>query len=260
MSLVNSLINQVGREIGRDLYWSAKQSFVSGSTGSLSGNARRKSQVQFSSNQELTSLVSKKKWSSRMRFAAMKQDICETIDLIDDKINPRSFDWREVYEELDNRIDELKLTCKDEEAPELEQLDKQNYVSFSISLERHKRWLAQELESDQQSVKIPSKSTIFLLSFFGLTSNKLRRGSANAVAEVFCAMIWWSLIALGLIKLRESADDKAGLGLIGIGLAFYLLILIGDFISLSDLVKGNDAKENQRNQLRKYLSSLDHSL
>jgi hypothetical protein len=195
-----------------------------------------------------------------MRFAAMKQDIEETIQIIDDKIDPRSFDWKEVYVELDNRIDDLKLTCREEEASEFEKLDKQNFISYSVSLERHKRWLTKELESAVQSQEIPKKGTILFLSILGLTSGKLKRGSANAVAEVFCAVIWWSLIGFGIWKLRESADDKAGLGLIAFGLVFYLLILVGDFISLNELSKKTAEKDYQMAQLRNYLSSLDSSL
>ena len=260
MSLVNSLINQVGREMGRDLYWSTKQTLLSGGSRRGFGSARARNQVQVSTNQELFSLVGKKKWSNKMRFPAVKQDIIETIEIVDDKIDPRSFDWREVYAELDNRIDDLKLASTDEEAPELEELDKKNFVSYSISLARHKTWLEQMVENDEKSVATPSKGTIFFLSFFGLTSKRLRRGSLNAVAEVFCALVWWCFFSFGVFKLRQGGDDKVGLSLVAIGVGFYLIVLAGDFIALNEIVKTDGERENRRNQLKNYLVSLNHSL
>ncbi len=57
MSLVNSLINQVGREIGRDLYWSAKSAIVS---RGHSTNRRVDSEVNVDENSQWSKLGDRK--------------------------------------------------------------------------------------------------------------------------------------------------------------------------------------------------------
>jgi hypothetical protein len=252
MSLVNSLINQVGREMGRDLYWSVKGSLLS--VNESNGNGKRN--LNLTPNGEVLNFLKKKKWNSKMRFSAVVEDLKNVVDLVDEKTDPRSFDWREVYAELDNKIDELKLTCSDEESLELEEIDKKNYINYSIAMGRHKTWISKQLEEMNEYPKPPSRFLIFILSPFGLTSSPLKRGGLNAVAEVLCAVIWWSLIVFGIRKLQYDTATNGGWGAIVIGFSFYLLVLLGDFISLGDLKKRQLYHESQMGSLRTYLNSL----
>ncbi len=256
MSLVNSMINQVGREMGRDLYWSTRQSLTSASARKGRSGARMSQIENNSVNQNLLLLVSKKKWSARLRFSPMVEDIQETIDMVDEQADIRTFDWKDIYAELDNKIDDLKLTCKEEEASALEELDKKNYVGFSIARSRHKTWIKQVLESSQELEQAPSSLSILALSIVGLTSGKLKRGTLNAIAEILCALVWWSFIVFGYRIMQEEGESMNGLKLMGIGLGFYGLVLIGNFIKLSDLRKVVQVKTNRRQRLQEYYNSL----
>jgi hypothetical protein len=250
------MINQVGREMGRDLYWSTRQSLTSASARKGRSGARMSQIENNSVNQNLLLLVSKKKWSARLRFSPMVEDIQETIDLVDEQIDTSSFDWKDIYAELDNKIDDLKLTCKEEEAAALEELDQKNYVSFSIAKSRHKNWIKQVLASSPAPEKAPSSLMIFALSIAGLTSSSLKRGSLNIVAEILCAFVWWTFIVFGYNYIQEESEFRNGLILMGIGLGFYSLVLIGNFIALSDLRKAVQNKIQRRQQLQAYYDSL----
>jgi hypothetical protein len=256
MSLVNSMINQIGREMGRDLYWSTRQSLTSASARKGRSGARVSQIENDSVNQNLLLLVSKKKWSARLRFSAMVEDIQETIDLVDEQIDTQSFDWKDIYAELDNKIDDLKLTCKEEEASALEELDKKNYVGFSITRSRHKNWIKQVLENSPEQEEAPSSIVILALSVVGLTSSKLKRGSLNVIAEILCALVWWTFMVFGYHLIQEESELKNGLALLGIGLGFYGLVLIGNFIALSDLRKAVREKNQRRQRLQAYHDSL----
>jgi hypothetical protein len=256
MSLVNSMINQIGREMGRDLYWSTRQSLTPASGRSGRTAARARQMQNDSVNQNLLLLVTKKSWSPRMRFNAMILDIQETIDLADEQIDGRSFDWKEIYAELDNKIDDLKLTCKEEEASLLEELDKKNFASFSVTKSRHKSWIRQVLDSSPEPEKAPSSLLIFVLSIAGLTSRPLKRGWLNTIAEILCALVWWTFIVFGYNYIQDESEFKNGLILLGIGLGFYTLVLIGNLIALSDLRKSIQHKIQRRQELQSYYNGL----
>ena len=253
MSLVNSLINQVGREIGRDLYWTAKSAIVSNGRAS---NRRVDSEVNVDENLQWSKLVKGKKWSNKMRFPAMITDIEETISIIDENIDPRCFTWQSIYKDLDDKIDDLKLHCKETEVEELERVDKMNFISYSVAMERHKRWVKESIMPSVIDLNLPSKSYILLLSIFGLASGPLKRGSLNAVAEVLMALIWWVCIGYGIFLFLNDSNIKLGLALIGIGLFLYLLVLAGDFIVLSDMKKQNSAINSKRIAIEDYLNQL----
>lgn len=253
MSLVNSLINQVGREIGKDLYWSAKSAIVS---RGHSTNRRVDSEVSVDENSQWSKLVKGKKWSNKMRFSAMITDIEETISVIDENINPRCFGWRDIYKDLDDKIDDLKLHCKESEVEELERVDKLNFISYSVSLERHKRWVKEIVLPSVSDLNLPSKGYIFFLSIWGLASGPLKRGGLNAFAEVLMALIWWSAISYGVFVMLTDSNTKLGLALIGIGLFLYLLVLAGDFIVLSDMKKQSSAINSKRIAIENYLNQL----
>lgn len=256
MSLVNSLINQVGRELGRDIYWSARSAVTSASRGERTRELSNIRDTFLSSNEDLYKAVKKKKWSSRMRFVAMVEDISSTIEVVNERVDPAGFGWRDVYAELDAKIDELKLTCSDEEAVELEALDKQNYVGFSITLSRHRNWVQKQIEALKVLPKVPSSLKILLLSPLGLTSRSLKRGVANAIAEVLCAVVWVSLVYFGL-KLKFGANEKGGLALVLFGVLFFLIVLAGNFIVLSDLRKSRARVEQQIENMTNYLRTVD---
>ena len=236
MGLVNGLINQVGREVGRDLYWSSRKALTNKSI--RSGNSRRKPDIETDSiNARLLQLVSSKKWSSTMRFKAMVEDIQETLDHVFEHVDARAFDWPEIYIELDRKIDELKLNCKEDEAPILEDLDKKNFVNLRITLESNKVWIKRNMEIYNQESKIPSTLSVVLLSFVGLSSYKLKRSPFSIFAEVLALITAWAMIFFGRKFIIEDDSAKLGLQFIGIGFGIYCLALISSLIALSELRK-----------------------
>lgn len=253
MSLVNAMVNQIGREIGRDLYWSARRNIASQPT-----RVQRSSRTMdtLSVNEQLLQMVNKKSWNNRMRFEAMAEDIAETIQSIDDKIDPQSFNWQEVYEVLDQKIDDLKLNCQDNEAPSLEELDKKNFIGFSISLQRHKKWIEKEINQKKSLPAPPSGFIIFLMSCFGIASFKLQRGAANIIAETLLILICWGAIIIGLNLFSHSQLALYGLLSVALGIAFFLFTTIGNFISLNKLKTQYDNDQNQIRVLEHYMQRI----
>ena len=243
------MINQVAREAGRDIYWSTRTLLTAPSS------ARSTRDVNLTENELLLNYVKQKKWSGRSRFSALCEDINEAIEKVDEEINPRSFSWREVYALLDERIDELKLSCTEEEGVELENLDKKNLVSYSVTLSRHRTWMESIMDQWEQSAPCPTSGKVLGLSIIGLASSVLNRGTLNAAAELICAFMWWSAFVYGGTLLAQGKIQE-GASMIALGVGLYLFLLAGDFISLKDLQKRFAESNRKLEQLKAYTQSL----
>jgi hypothetical protein len=250
MGFVNALINQVGREMGRDLYWTARSSF--------SGGATMKGTRASDQNTELTRHIQKRKWSSRARPELLEEDIQETIALSEHEVDVSLSNWTTVYEVIDDRIDELKLTANDAHLVQLQRLEAANYNAFMRSMEAHKSLIQSRINQLEANLTQapPSGSKVVLLSFAGLASGTLKRHAANRVAELIgMGMVYVLIFQLFLpLKYVEFNEYRIYLSLFGIVL--YLLLLIGHFVSLNELRKQQQGIQLQSQELRSYLQRL----
>jgi hypothetical protein len=68
--------------------------------------------------------------------------------------------------------------------------------------------------------------------------------------------VWWTFIVFGYNYIQDESEFKNGLILLGIGLGFNTLLLIGNLIALSDLRKSIQHKMQRRQELQSYYNGL----
>jgi hypothetical protein len=124
MSLVNSFINQIGRELGRDAY----RSVVSGS-----GRIQRKQHII-----ELEGSILDEVMNFEL-LANDEQTFRHLTNLVEKAENTDSedFEWNEVFHELDNKIDFCKVNLSDEYKDQLEKLDELNASNYQLLKSKH---------------------------------------------------------------------------------------------------------------------------
>lgn len=132
MSFLNSVVNQIGRELGRDIYHSSKSKF--------------KPQVS-KSNIELL-------YDDIVGFKPAQYDkvtirqISTFVDKLS-KLPATSTDVLNLYFDLDEKIDICKEIVDEKSKSELEKLDKLNSDNFNIALLEYKSRLRKSIDETQ---------------------------------------------------------------------------------------------------------------
>jgi hypothetical protein len=248
MSLVNSLINQIGREMGRDIYWTARQSLTNSNrvAGSRrTDNIRKRSisnsdvMIELDANDVLVKEIAEAKLGSIANATLRRHEIEKILEKIDSRINPKSFNWREAYVSMDNILDELKFKVDKNELAEIEKLDRRNLVMFNISNNQHLNWIDSQIQTLKQSpyYGLSPLSSINLIgwSVIGLASIPLKRNGLNRAAEFIAAVFWLSAAYFVLNAEKfEGLDRPVVLGVGFFALILFLLILSGNFIVRSE--------------------------
>ena len=124
MSLVNSFINQIGRELGRDAYRSVM---------SPSARSRRKQQIVDSEVSIFDQVINFELLASdekTVRHLANLVEKAENTDVED-------FEWNELFYELDNKIDFCKANLPSEFHEQLEKLDEINANNYQYAKSKH---------------------------------------------------------------------------------------------------------------------------
>jgi hypothetical protein len=157
MSLIQSAINQIGREIGRDIY------------RNRGGITNKKSYSKFSDpNESILAEI------SDFKLAAYdKVSVRQLANLIEatEKINPNSFSWEEPFIELDSKIDFAKEHLDKEFLNTLEDLDKKNSINHQTFKLEHKKFVINQIKIyEELTSEFDKKNGLvaFFLSLFGL--------------------------------------------------------------------------------------------
>ena len=124
MSLVNSFINQIGRELGRDAY----RSVMSPSAGS-----RRKQQVIDSEVPIFDQVINFELLASDEKTVRHLANLVEKAENTD----PEDFEWNELFYELDNKIDFCKANLPAEFHAQLDKLDEINANNYQYVKSKH---------------------------------------------------------------------------------------------------------------------------
>lgn len=237
MSLVNSMINQIGREIGKDLYKGLKSSVTIPSIGN------------YSFQKEL----------SEFKLAAYdKVTIKNLVNLIEksDDINPRGFnDWETCYLDLDEKIDFCKQHLDASHLPKLEELDKINSVNYAVAKERHKTFVAKQIETIKLEIKKHENSNILIpimISILGINSFYYKTGWQ--LWHVLSMLVVSFFILNGIYN--AHTNEAASLLSYKIGAVVYGLILLVSFIRIGiEANKIKKLKEDVVPNLEEYYTS-----
>lgn len=157
MGIVNSFVNQIGREMGRDAYRSM----------TTSGKTIRSKQ-QYESTESLLESV------KSFELLNLQEDTIRQITNLVEKsenANPEDFEWQELFVEIDNKIDFCKENLSVEYQLKLEQLDKRNADNYQKIKTKHIEYIEQIiafLKNTSIQPKTKNKKIATLLSFIGL--------------------------------------------------------------------------------------------
>lgn len=265
MSLVNAFINQIGREIGHDVYRNSRiQS---------SKHIPKISYTDFNENFN-TEIKS-------FELAAYdKVSIRNLINLIEksENINPRSFNWQDCYVELDNKIDFCKEHLDKEYLEKLEALDNQNAMNFSVAKEQHKNYIAKTIENIKNEITNYESQNLALsclLSLLGLNPVYYKMNFRKIFGHLLGTTIgaicfYYGYITYidpkmhhGNLPIENEAQIKiiknVGIAIIIIGAVFYFPVLISSIKRIMNAQKINTNNQENLSTLTKYLGDLNKS-
>jgi len=263
MSLVNAFINQIGREIGHDVYRSAR--------------TRSSKHIPIATFNDFNDDFLTETKSFELA-AYDKVSVRNLINLIEksENINPKTFNWQECYLELDNKIDFCKEHLDKEHQEKLEALDKDNAMNFAVAKERHKSFIAKTIENIKTEITINENRSLvlaFALSLLGLNPLYYKMNFGKIFGHLFGAIVGGICFYYGYITLidptmhhgnlplnTDSEINKiknVGIAIMVIGLVFYLPVLISSIKRIISVQKLNSNNQDTLVTLIKYLDDLN---
>jgi hypothetical protein len=257
MGIVNSFVNQIGREMGRDAYKSV--------------TSRNKTSSAESSILLLQDVKS---------FELLENDdatLREITNLVEKSENsdPEDFEWQELFREIDNKIDFCKENLNKEHLPKLEILDQLNADNFQKVKNEHIDYIERVIVVLENNVKHSEQKNIILaklLSFIGLRPYYMDGKEVSALYNLVLLLIMGSIFYQGYITYSEpvlNAGDmpvttqeqiakvsRMGIGLmVGISL-LYIFYLAFAFRKINKYQHPIQENKESITQFQKYLSEL----
>lgn len=175
MSFLNSVVNQIGRELGRDIYHSSKSKF--------------KPQVNKSNIELLYDDIAGFKPAQYDKVTV--RQISTFVDKLS-KLPTTSTDVLNLYFDLDEKIDFCKEIVDEKSKSQLENLDKLNSDNFNIALLEYKSRLKKSI--DETQLRIDNY----------VAPNKIKERLTNVFAYL-------TLIALLWVGLSKDSYKKSNL-------------------------------------------------
>jgi hypothetical protein len=214
------MINQIGREVGRDIYRGMKNdsSKVGIPTDKLFKGVK---EFQLSSYEKVT--------------IKNLEKLVENVS----EVNTESFNWNKYFIELDFKIDFCKTKMSPEYLERLEELDKINASNFELASVRHKNYVKELIvlcENKIETFESRNKVKNVILSFFGLyviTQKKEFIGIIHLIG----GLIGLALIVTGLLN-PEAQFVRTNFFF---GIIFYLPMIISVMVRLRKERKANES-------------------
>jgi hypothetical protein len=261
MGIVNSFVNQIGREMGRDAYKSVTSR----------NQTRNKTSPTVSSISLLQDVKS---------FELLENDdatLREITNLVEKSENsdPEDFEWQELFREIDNKIDFCKENLDNEHLPKLEILDQLNADNFQKVKNEHINYIERVIVVLENNVKHSEQKNIILaklFSFIGLRPYYMDGKVVSALYNLVLLLIMGSIFYQGYITYSEpvlNAGDmpvttqeqiakvsRMGIGLmVGISL-LYIFYLAFAFRKINRYQHPILENKESSAQFQKYLSEL----
>lgn len=232
MSLVNSFINQIGRELGRDAYRSVLPSSAYG---------KRRMQGIEAEISILDQVINFELLANDEKTYRSLANLVEKAEHTD----PEDFEWNELFYELDNKIDFCKANLSGEYKDQLEKLDEINAQNFKFIKSKHIRYIDSViLYFENKSSELANKnlSVAVILTFFGLRPSYLGEKFIYTLVNIFYIVLlviigfngWMTYQNPALFNGNLPNETPADLALIQsmgkvmliIPFGFYLLFLL----------------------------------
>jgi hypothetical protein len=262
MSLVNSFINQIGRELGRDAY----RSVVSG----VSSGAR-KQQIVNSDEPIYNQVINFELLANDEKTFKHLANLVEKAENTD----PEDFEWQELFYELDNKIDFCKAHLAEEYLPQLEKLDQINAENYKWIKDKHLKYIDAVISYfDTIETKLTQKNmgVAYLLTLIGLRASYLGEQLIYTVINVLYVFLLGFTFFNGLMTYNDpkafngnlptdtakeiSTIESTGFMLMGIALFFYLLYFGLGAYKIAKFKSKIELNRESRMKMESYRSTL----
>jgi hypothetical protein len=261
MSLVNSFINQIGRELGRDAYSTVKPKNKSNNNSKI-----------VDSNESLIDQV--------LNFELLNNDentYRYIVNLVEkaEHSDPQDFEWQELFHELDNKIDFCKLHLSDEYKSFLEELDQINAKNYKKIKEKHIEYINTVISHfDTIATNFNKKkiSIAYLLTFLGLRAAYLNNKIIYTILKVLYVFFLGFIFVNGLLTYSFPKENNGNLpndtlsdldriqttGIISIAFAlfFYLIFVLIGIYKILKHKKEIQININSKNKFENYKLEL----
>lgn len=261
MGIVNSFVNQIGREIGRDTYRSV-----------TSNNKGRNNVSTAQSSDQLLQDV---------KFFQLSGDDEATLLLITNLVeksensDPEDFEWQELFKELDNKIDFCKDNLDTAYHPKLAILDQLNADNFQKIKKEHIDYIKRVivvLENNDKILEQKNITTAKLLSLIGLRPYYMDKKVVYSILNIILLIILGNIFYLGYLAYSEpilnggnapvstqeqiAKVSRMGVTLMVCNSLLYVFFLVFAFRKVRKYE--HTTKENKKSiaQFRKYLLEL----
>jgi hypothetical protein len=255
MSLVNSFINQIGRELGRDAYRSVL---------SPSASNKRKMQSAEAEMPIFDQVINFELLANDEKTFRCLANLVEKAEHTD----PEDFEWNELFFELDNKIAFCKANLSDEYRGQLEKLDEINAQNFKFIKSKHIIYIDSViLYFENKSAELSKKnmSVAAILTVFGLRPSYMGEKFIYTLINIlyiillgvigFNAWMTYQYPALfnGNLPIESPADialvKSMGKVMLAIPLGFYLLFFL---LGLRKILKYKKEIQNNFNSKIKF--------
>jgi hypothetical protein len=261
MGIVNSFVNQIGREMGRDAY-----------RGVTSRNQTRN---KVSLAESSISLLQDAK-----SFALLGNDeatLREITNLVERSENSdhEDFEWQELFYEIDNKIEFCKENLSQEFHPKLELLDQLNADNFQKVKIKHMEYIDRIILHLDTNIKQASKKSIplaKLLSFIGLRAYYLDGKMTVSIYNIILLLLFVFVFYQGFVTYSDPisnagnmhisrVEEIAKVSRMGISLMvcislLYIFYLYFAFRKINRYSKPIEENKKSLDQFQKYLGEL----
>ena len=263
MSLVNSFINQIGREIGRDAYRSVISSASRGS---------RKQQIFNSDEPIYNQIINFELLENEEKTFKHLTNLVEKAENTD----PEDFEWQELFYQLDNKIDFCKTNLSADYLPKLEKLDQLNAVNYKFIKDQHLKYIDTVISHlDTTETKLSEKNigVAYFLTLIGLRASYLGEKLIYTIINVIYLFFLGITLFNGLVtynnpkafngnlpnssKEEIATIESAGLILVGIALFFYLIYLHRGAYKIAKYKKEVQKNADSKLKFLNYKAELD---
>ncbi|MBM3165820.1 MAG: hypothetical protein FJZ80_10225 [Bacteroidetes bacterium] len=230
MGLVNSFINQIGRELGRDAYRTI--------------NSRQRGRLQ----QKIAD-AEEPIYTQVLNFELLADDeqtFRHLANLVEkaEHVDPEDFKWQELFNELDNKIDFCKANLTQKYQGPLEKLDVLNARNYKAIKAKHIAYIDAVISHfDDNETKLAERNLgiACLATLIGLRPSYMREQHIYTVINILYLAMLGLIFFLGITTYNNPKDfsgnlpietsrdlaivQSTGITTMGIAIFFYLLYL-----------------------------------
>lgn len=263
MSLVNSFVNQIGREIGHDVYRS----------------------IQTNSKNQILNIDFNSSFIEEIKQFELKNSeditINKLINLIEksENVNANTLNWQECFIEIDNKIEFCKENLNESNQTKLNELDEKNIFNFKLKKTEHITFIEGKLiEINTEFGKVKSKNIYYAIVFslLGLNPFFYNKSIFKKISHFvfFILSIYFIYYGTmlkskpklyhGNIKIESSLDIEKivslGESMLYLGVFIYSILIFSSIIRIRKNIKKINSIEKNHSIFQVYNNELTSTI